>query len=145
MLAISVFHLISELVDLIATLVGRPNAAQSSSLITVTDLIASTTSTEIDEQTFNFGYALLRATQAIFSRDEDENSTIKNTSLDLFQDILVFKQALEKLNAQVFLVEAVMTIAEAAVDHAVDDTKMIATEATGHLRTLLGRINPQAT
>jgi len=126
-----------------SSLVGNSRTSDSPSLVGVTSIAASDIAGPFDRVTFNYGSALLRGAQATLLTDIGRDPRIPNASLDLLQDVFAFKQDLEKLNAQAFLVEGVLAVAQAGVDHAIDDTRVIAENATGRIRTLLSRFRSE--
>lgn len=141
--AVSLFHVLRKFIDLMSSFVGQPIVLHPPMFTGLNTLIAANVDSAIDDTTFNFGSALLSTASATLYADAHQNSRSFNSSQTSLQDVLEFKRALERLEAQTFLVEAVFTTAEAAVAHAIDDTNAIARHATARLRTLLEFNRPQ--
>ena len=141
--ALSLFHVIGKFVDLLSSLAERPATPRPPVITGVSALLAANADAVVDQATYNFGSALLAATNATFCQDTFVQRDRKTLSQESFQKVCEFKCALERLESQVFLVEAVVTIADAGVAHAIDDTNTIAKLATARFRTLLELNSPQ--
>jgi len=141
--ALSLFHVIEIFVDLMSSLAGQPATPRVPVSTGLSTLIAANADAVIDHATFNFGSALLAATNATFYRDTVVQRNPITLSQESFQSVREFKRALERLESQTFLVEAVVTIAEAGIAHAIDDANTIAKLATARFRTLLKLNSPQ--
>lgn len=87
----------------------------------------------IDAATFNFGSALLQATNAAVASRPDKdvsNSTSPDTQIER---VLQFNDALEKLDAQTHLVAAVLTLAEVSISNSISNINACGTLFTKRL------------
>lgn len=93
-------------------------------------LLEARADASIDAVTFNFGSALLRATDAAITLLTEKDVSYSRSADTQLERVFQFKGALEKLDSQIHLVAAVLSTAEVAIANSISNI-----EACGALFT----------
>ncbi len=128
--SLSLFQALESYRDLNLTFLRKDPGGRIDLSVGISVLLETQPGALIDEVTFNFGSALLRAANVATAFRAEEDVSYPTSADTQLESILQFKDALENLDAQIHLVSAVLSTAEVAVANCISNI-----EASGSLFT----------
>ncbi len=136
--SLSLFHALESYRDLNLAFLRKNPGKRIDVSGGINALFEARADASIDAATFNFGSALLRATNAaVAARPEIDVSNSKSPDTQI-ERVLQFKDALEKLDAQTHLVAAVLSTAEIAIANSISNINACGTLFTKRLIEING-------